>query len=30
LFIPSARNVHEAVVNKMRQDPLFLVDEHRS
>jgi len=30
LFISSARNVHEAVVNKMRQDPLFLVDEHRS
>lgn len=27
LFIPSARALHEAVVTKLRQDPLFLVDE---
>lgn len=27
LFIPSARALHEAVVSKLRQDPLFLVDE---
>ena len=30
LFIPSAPALHEAVVKKMRQDPLFLVDAHRS
>src|SRR5687767_5514047 len=30
LYIPSAPALHEAVVKKMRQDPLFLVDEHRS
>lgn len=27
LFIPSARALHEAVVSKLRQDPLFLVAE---
>jgi aminoglycoside 3-N-acetyltransferase len=27
LYIPSARALHEAVVSKMRQDPLFLVAE---
>lgn len=30
LFIPDARALHETMVNKLRQDPLFLVDEHRS
>jgi hypothetical protein len=27
LFIPSARALHERVVDTMRRDPLFLVDE---
>ena len=27
LFIPSARALHEAMIKKLRRDPLFLVDE---